>query len=623
MRRWPALALAAAVVASCGGTDVRTESAAAPSTAAAPTTAAPAPPTTGPPPSTAAPPTTPAPGEPSTSAGDELFPELGSADLDVQSYDVTLRYDPATRAIDGSVELVAAVARELEAIALDAGELTVESVTVDGAPAAFEHVAPELLITPASPVGPAAPVTVRVDYADEAGSGGSGFDLGVGWTATESGSYVLNEPDGARSWLPSNDHPSDKATWRVTLTVPTGAAAVANGQLVEQRPGTDGDTWVWEQDEPMATYLLQVLTGEYEVLDGGRAGATPLTNVVQRGDAARMQPYFDLTDDQIAFFEPYFGPFPLDQYGLAFTESQPGLAMETQGRSMFSSRDFPGGTPDFSAHLLLAHELAHQWFGDAVSPAAWSDLWLNESFASYGEWMWLDHVGLLDLETEAERNLRLRQFPTEPTAEPSVANLFGLERYSGGAVVLHALRAEVGDDVFFELLRRWVADNDGTSRSTEDFTALAEEISGEDLDAFFADWLYAGRAAGGVPGLTPGPRSGRESCHLLGRFPPRWRSGEIPAQIGGRGQSDRNRPSSRDHAAARAGASRPAPVSAASARSAARRTRLTPSQRSGSTSQRRGRWPTASSDDRSDRWPVISSASTRPARWAVATPSPT
>jgi aminopeptidase N len=165
--------------------------------------------------------------------------------------------------------------------------------------------------------------------------------------------------------------------------------------------------------------------------------------------------------------------------------------METQGRSLFSREDFTEAEPGLIQQLLLAHELAHQWFGNAVTPADWSDLWLNESFASYAQWLWLDHIGLWDLEAQAEANLRQRQSPTEPTGEPTRGNLFGYERYDGGAVVVHALRGQLGDDAFFELLRRWVADNDGTSRTSADFIELAEEIGGQQLDTFFATWLYA------------------------------------------------------------------------------------------------------------------------------------
>ena len=265
---------------------------------------------------------------------------------------------------------------------------------------------------------------------------GSEFGLGVGWYPTDDGSFTLNEPDGARSWLPSNDHPSDKATWRFELTVPEGVTAIANGHLVEQRPAGAGTTWVWEQGDPMATYLLQVLTGDYRVLDGGLAGAVPLTNVSLADDVERMQPFFDLTDDQIAFFEPLFGPYPLDQYGLAFTDSPPGLAMETQGRSLFSRDDFAGGEAGLPQHLLLSHELAHQWFGDAVTPASWDDLWLNESFATYAQWLWLDHAGLdRSSSAEADIALRLRQRRPSRPGSRRRSNLFGYERYDGGAVV--------------------------------------------------------------------------------------------------------------------------------------------------------------------------------------------
>ena len=232
-----------------------------------------------------------------------------------------------------------------------------------------------------------------------------------------------------------------------------------------------------------------------------RAGTVPLTNVALRDDVARMQPYFELTDDQLAFFEPLFGPYPLDRYGLAFADSVPGLAMETQGRSLFSRHDFQG-TIDPTAQMFLAHELAHQWFGDAVTPADWSDLWLNESFATYAQWLWLDHAGVESLDSVTSRMLAARQSGGEPTGEPSVHNLFGFERYDGGAVVVHALRREIGDDAFFALLQRWVADNDGTSRTTEDFEALANDVAGRDLAAFFATWLDAPTLPPAYPGLT-------------------------------------------------------------------------------------------------------------------------
>jgi aminopeptidase N len=515
-RRWLGAAALLAAAASCSGPGVRTESAASVTTGPTPPTTAPGPaatgtepggtPSTGPPaplppatagePSPTVPPSTLAPlppgdpARPSTSSGDALFPELGSADLDVLAYDVRLAYDVDTERIDATVTITAVTRRPVDAVALDAGDLTVGSVTVDEAPAAFEHAGVELVIRPGTTVEPGTPTAFTIEYWDDRHAEDAGFGTGAGWYPVPGGAYVLNEPFGSRQWLPSNDHPSDKATWRFELTVGDGLAAVANGELVEQRPAADGTTWVWEQREPMATYLVQLLIGDYTLLDGGVVGDTPITNVALREDAARVQPYVDLTADQLDFFEPLFGPYPLERYGLAFAPSRPGLAMETQGRSLFSRFDIRT-PPDHDAQLFTAHELAHQWFGNAVTPATWSDLWLAESFATYGQWLWLDHIGAADVETLAALALEVRQEPTEPTGAPSAGRLFAFERYDGGAVVVHALRRELGDDTFFGLLRQWVDRHRGTSRTTADFVALAEELAGRDLGAFFEAWLDA------------------------------------------------------------------------------------------------------------------------------------
>ena len=489
MRATAAILAVAVVAAACSGSGVQTESAVeVPSSTAPPTTEAPE--TTSPPETTET--TTTEPGDgPSTSSGDSLLPELGSADLDVASYDLRLSYDPETDRLAGSVDITTTVDQALDEIALDAADIVVETVTVDGEPATFDHQSPELLVRPAAPVDPDELFVVSITYSDERHADSLGFGLGGGFYTTANGAHTLNEPDGSRTWMPSNDHPSDKATWRFEITVPAGVTAVANGRLVEERPGTGVTTWVWQEDDPMATYLTQLLVGPYSVLDGGATDEVPLTNVAFTDDVSRMQPYFDLTAEQIQFFEPFFGPYPLDRYGLAFVDSVPGLAMEHQGRSLFARDDFRGGTPDYIAHLLLAHELAHQWFGNAVTPADWSDLWLNESFATYAQWMWLEHINETTVEREADANLQQRQTPTEPTGEPSLNGLFGYERYDGGAVVLHALRRELGDEAFFTVLQRWVAENNGSSRTSADFIALAEDVAGRSLTEFFDAWLYS------------------------------------------------------------------------------------------------------------------------------------
>ena len=437
--------------------------------------------------------------------GDRLFDELGNPGIDVVDMDVELSYDLADDTLAGSVTLTIDPTEDRPQFTLDSAGPVVSAVSVDGVDTPFSAENRELRITPADGITTGEQIVVKVDYTAAPDPGSSPSGLPSGWFHTEAGSYVLNEPDGARSWLPSNDHPSDKSTWTFSITVPTGTTAIANGELVSTTPSADGDTWVWRQDDPMATYLIQVLTGDYEIVEGTGPHGLPLTSVVLRADRQKMQPYLDTIDDQIAFYETVFGPYPLRSYGIAMTDSFGGLAMETQGRSTFSREDF-SGSDGFVEELLLSHELAHQWFGDAVTLADWQDIWLNESFATYGEWLWLDHQGLQSLDGAAADALHGRRTqPGRPTGAPTAGDMFGFNSYEGGAVVLEALRRTVGDDAFFEILQRWVADHEGTSQRTSAFIALAEDVSGQDLTELFDDWLFATKLPAEFP--TPATSS--------------------------------------------------------------------------------------------------------------------
>jgi aminopeptidase N len=424
-------------------------------------------------------------------AGDLLYPALGNPGIDVVSYAVDLAYDHDARALTGSVTLVVMPTEDRTSFTLDSSGPVVGRVVVDGVDAAFQADDPELRITPTVPLRRGQQVQVRVEYTATPDALSSGALLPAGWFNTLDGSYVLNEPDGARTWLPSNDHPSDKATWTFQVTVASGVTAVANGALVSSTDGPQGTTWVWREDDPMPTYLVMLATGQYELVEGAGPAGLPLLSAVLTTDRQKVQPYLDSIDDQIDYFDDFFGPYPLDRYGIAVTDSLGGLAMETLGRSLFSRTDLNGDV-GYIQELLLSHELAHQWFGDAVSPLRWQDIWLNESFATYGEWMWLEHAGLTTLDEEASQTLNERQQSTgNPTGSPTAAGLFDYNSYQGGAVVLHALRRTIGDDKFFTVLQRWVAENNGTSRSTDDFILLATEVAGIDLTQLFDDWLYA------------------------------------------------------------------------------------------------------------------------------------
>ncbi|HEY0521462.1 MAG TPA: M1 family metallopeptidase [Ilumatobacteraceae bacterium] len=430
--------------------------------------------------------------------GDSLFPSLGNPGIDVQHYTLALQYDALRNDLSGTVHLDVAMTDDRDEFSLDSDGPIVSKVLIDGQPAKFEAADPELLITPNARLSRGQHIAVDITYRVSPRPVKSQAGEEVGWFPTTAGAYVLDEPEGAHTWVPCDDHPSDKATFRFDLHVDAGKTGVANGALIDHTSSPGGDTWIWQEDQPTATYLVQLLIGDYTLVDGVGPDNLPLLSVVLQKDRTTMQPYLDTISDQIDFFDDYFGPYPFDRYGIAITDSFEGLAMETTERPTFSRADFASGRLDSPQQLFLSHELAHQWFGDAVSPARWKDIWLNESFATYAEWMWLEHIGMGTVDSLANAGL-LGRIPGS-TADPTVPEMFGYDSYEGGAVVLHALRKTIGDDLFFTLLRRWVADNKGSSRTTEDFVALANRVSGMDLTKFFATWLYADTLPAAFPG---------------------------------------------------------------------------------------------------------------------------
>jgi aminopeptidase N len=432
--------------------------------------------------------------------GDPFTPGAGNPGFDVQHYDLELTYDPDTAQLDGVVTVEALATDELDRFTLDLVGMDVERVEVDGTVAEFDRTRREIEITPAETVGDGTRFATTVTYGGvtEDKPDSPFGDISLGWIDTDVGAHVLNQPDGARQWFPGSDHPSDKATYSFRITVPEGYDVVTNGRATGTLP-VDGDVeWSFENPEQMATYLVQVGIGDLDVVERA-AGRLSHRSAVPAGTADEMEPYLTLADDVVRFFEPLFGPYPFDRYGLLVTDSASGLALETQTLPIFSSDDLPplpeGGKPAQIAELLVAHELGHMWFGDAVTPARWEDLWLNEGPATYAQWLWLDEAGHLSLDTEAE--FARSQMPDlrdefGATDEPRPATLFSPTVYEGGAVVLHALRGELGDAAFFELLANWVADNNGESVTTDDFVDAASEAAGRDLSSFFETWLGEG-----------------------------------------------------------------------------------------------------------------------------------
>jgi aminopeptidase N len=429
-------------------------------------------------------------GQGAAGIGDELYPALGNGGYDVGHYDLALA-PGAGGALTATATIDATAAVALTSFDLDLVGLTVDAVTVADAPATWTRTSDELVVQPATPVAAGVPFRTVVRYHGVPGQGTMAtFGVPVGWIRTAGGSYVVNEPDGARSWFPSNDHPSDKATFTFHVTVPAGTTAVANGTPSTPEPAGAATTYTWTMADPMATYLATVAVGDYTLRESAGPHGITIRDAFLRSDTATVAPCLPLTSQVIQFFEPMFGPYPFDSAGLLIADSTAGLAMETQGRPLFSRDDFVDGCPD----VIIAHELAHQWFGDAVTPARWRDIWLNEGFATYGEWLWGtkgDVATMEKLASDARADLDRAGSQASPIGDPTVDSLFAFPVYQGGAAVLQALRDEVGDTTFFTTLQQWVTRYRGTSATTDDFIATASAVAGRDLGPFLRAQLAA------------------------------------------------------------------------------------------------------------------------------------
>ncbi len=434
------------------------------------------------------------PDAPDHGLGDRNFPGLGAPGLDTVHYDVTLRYDRTGNALVGVLALDLRTTEQLDELSLDAGaELRIGKVELDGNPVGSEHRLDELIVRPSAPLaaGSAHRLDVQWSVNPEPFSSPIGFD--IGWFPTEGGSYVLDEPNGLHHWMPANDHPTDKATWAITVDVPEGVTAVANGSLAEHRRDGGRERWTWSVDEPISTYLVLVVTGDYELIDGASPEGVPLSHAVLRSaaDDPQVVSALDGTGEMVDHLAALFGPYPFRSYGLVIADSDPQLAMETQTRSLFSAYGMLG-------EGVLVHELAHQWFGDSVTLGSWSDTWLNEGFATYAEWLWTEQRGGPSTRDQAQRFLGApwRSVP----ADPPITEMFDSSVYFGGALALQALRSEVGDVAFFEILHQWAETRRHATGTTAAFEALAAEVSGQDLTALFAAWLHRTPAPSALPG---------------------------------------------------------------------------------------------------------------------------
>ena len=426
-----------------------------------------------------------------TTVVDEYLPKNGDAGYQVSRYELDLEYRVSTNRLSGSATITAVTLSELQQLSLDlSSALTVSKVSVNGKRAdQFSCRGGKLRIRLAAKLATGAALSIMVRY------GGTPKPIrslwgDVGFEELTDGALVAGQPNGAASWFPCNDHPSAKAAFHIQISTESRYRAVANGRLLSRRVRASQTVWTYEQPEPTSTYLITLQIGEYEA---ARLARTPVP--MQAALPARLRRNFGhdfaRQPEMMKLFVDLFGPYPLaNGYTVVVTDDPLEIPLEAQGISIFGANHCDGTR---ASEWLIAHELAHQWFGNSVTARQWRDIWLHEGFACYAEWLWSEHSGGPSADELARRHhALLRQKPQDLLlADPGPAQMFDDRVYKRGALPLHALRGRLGDEKFFALLKDWTNRYLHGTAVTEDFTGLAANYSEEPLRPLWDAWLYS------------------------------------------------------------------------------------------------------------------------------------
>ncbi|MGP3982788.1 M1 family metallopeptidase [Streptomyces sp. KR80] len=473
--------------------------------------------------------------------GDRLFPYLGNPGYDVLAYDIAFAYSGSnSKPLEAVTAIDARATARLKAFNLDFARGRVRSVRVNGKPARFQTVREDLAVTPAEPVPHGAPLRITVAHTSAPDSQGNG-----GWVRTQDGLAMANQADAGHRVFPCNDHPSDKARFTFRVTAPKNLTVVASGLPLSREKRGRTTTWAYRTAHPMATELAQLSIGRSAVLRRSGPRGLPIRDVVPAADRKRLAKWLAKTPGHISWMERHVGRFPFETYGVLIADARTGFELETQTLSLFERRLLTDPRfPEWAVESIMVHELAHQWFGNSVSPATWSDLWLNEGHATWYEGLYMAKAAKSarsPLAAKVTLDERMRQAyarsdswraaggPPAALKVPEPGKKTGIFRpvvYDGSALVLYALRQRIGAPAFERLERAWVTKHRDGNASTADFIALASKVSGRDQTAFLRSWLYDTKTPP-MPGhpdwkadkAAPGSGGGKGAGEGSGRAP--------------------------------------------------------------------------------------------------------
>ena len=424
--------------------------------------------------------------------------------LDIQHLALELEVDPGARTVAGRVTLRSAViAPTCAGSELDSVELQIDKVAVDGTEARFRHDGKRLRIELADAPAIGAALTIAVDYRGAPRRGLYFIAPEEAYPDKPVQAWTQGQDEDSRYWFPCVDLPNEKATSELTVTVPAHLFALSNGVLVSD--DTDGErrTLHWRLDVPHSCYLVTLAVGDFAAIET-RWRDVPVVYYVERGKEAACERTLARTPQMLELFSRLFGvAYPYPRYAQVFVADFIFGGMENTTATTLTDTVLMDerSALDYDIDALVAHELAHQWFGDLVTCRDWGEGWLNEGFATYAEYLWREHhegrdAADLELEEWAEMYFGedsgryRRTIATKLYDEP--IDVFDHHLYEKGGRVLHMLRDVLGDDAFWRALAYYLGKHRHGVVESRDLARAVEEATGRNVDWFFSQWVIDG-----------------------------------------------------------------------------------------------------------------------------------
>ncbi|MGO1184155.1 MAG: M1 family metallopeptidase [Micrococcaceae bacterium] len=423
---------------------------------------------------------------------DAYLPHTGTRAYTVSHYDLRLEVKLAANRVTGRAQLTGTVQQPTQVVELDLHRLAVGKITARSAGKAVRVAKTaarrsRLIITLGEELPAGAGLDLDIAYHGvpslRRGSWGD-----IGWEELDDGVLVASQPDGASTWFPCVDHPSVKSSYRFEISTDADYMPVCNGVPVDHQRRSSRETWTWELTEPVPSYLATVQIGRYRLSE---LGAEVYLATVAEQQAAAREGLSRQTEMMDCFVE-LLGPYPFARYTAVVTEDELEIPLEAASLSIFGINHMDG---TWESERLIAHELSHQWFGNAVTARRWQDIWLHEGFACYMEWVWSEASEQSSMEAQARTAWMGLAGQAEDivVADPGPKLMFDDRIYKRGALALYALRCHLGAERFAELLRDWVAERSGGVVDTETFLEHADRYRANTVQSpsqVLAPWLF-------------------------------------------------------------------------------------------------------------------------------------